>query len=113
MTLAMRSVLSFAIMMLALLAFCAPSLARGLDAVITPAEMASITMASDSGAAIVAPGCKQGSGKRVMPCHPDLGVLTAGMAVLDAAATPLFGLPESLLAAASWPDAELPPPRRG
>ena len=57
-------------------------------------------------------GCKSLGGKRIMPCHPDLGVLTRPGPLAIPQAAPSLAM--SRLVAPPFirvPEAELPPPR--
>lgn len=98
-------------LVLALVALSGPSLGMGLGLYGGP-QHAQVTASSDDGTALVWK-CKDLGGKRVAPCHPDLGVLLA----------PIYATPPDLtdrtlvrvapLARGQSPNAELPPPRLG
>ncbi|HTM77851.1 MAG TPA: hypothetical protein VL133_09515 [Devosia sp.] len=108
----MQRIMTFAIMLIALAAFCAPSLARGFDAVSPPSGDTAVT-AIEGASVLLAPKCKLSGGKRLLPCHSDLAEPAPSVVPSRRLAIPLFGLPQSLVAWAHGPDAELPPPRLG
>ena len=108
----MQRFMTFAIMLIALAAFCAPSFARGLNAVSVPPSDV-VVVAIEGAAVLLPPKCKQLGGKRFLPCHADLGVLASSVVLPGRVAIPVFGLPRNLAAWTHGPDAELPPPRLG
>lgn len=98
-------------LLFALVALLAPSLAAGYGAL--AAAPAPAVCAVDDGVEVpVFKPCEKQGGKRLLPCHPDLGVLAAMPAapiwrpasVLQPTAGPM----RRLLA----PSADPPPPRR-
>jgi len=107
----MKSLLSFIVLIFALVALSGPSLGMGLGLHGVP-HGGEVVVTSDGGSALIWT-CKGLGGKRLLPCHPDLGVLTetpddhvpalAARAVVIAA----------LLERGQVPSAELPPPRLG
>lgn len=106
----MTRVLSFFALLLALVALSAPSASLGMG-VTGP-----VWTLVDAQTSVAAPtkviSCKSMGGKRIMPCHPDLGVLAAlkpvtipqseHSLVMTRAVAPMR-IPA--------PEAELPPPR--
>lgn len=108
----MKRILSILLLVFAVAALTGPSLTLGLGLNRIAHANSTVTVVSD-GDPITFWSCKGLGGKRVMTCHPDLGVLVA---TLQPPAQPqqmavLVG--EPLLAQMRWPEAELPPPRRG
>lgn len=106
----MMRLMRFFVLTLALLALCAPSVSLGMGArmpVWTPME----TQVS-SGTPTKVFSCKTLGGKRVLPCHPDQGVMAGPSAAI---APPGQLQPPSSVARAfvtTLAEAELPPPRR-
>lgn len=106
----MMRLMRFFVLTLALLALCAPSVSLGMGArmpVWTPMK----TQVSSATQTKVF-SCKTLGGKRVLPCHPDQGVMAAPIAFID---PPARLQPPSNVArafATTKAEAELPPPRR-
>lgn len=106
----MTRVLSFFVLLLALVALSAPSAALGMG--VTRPVLVQASVQETVSAPIKVMGCKSLGGKRVMPCHPDLGVLTRTGPLAIRQAAPSLAMPR--LVAPSFvrvPEAELPPPR--
>lgn len=107
----MNRILGIAVLILALVGLSAPSLsmAAGVSGPVWSVEQTSVS--APTATRLV--HCKSLGGKRVLPCHPDQGVIAtraeAGAPAAGAAAHPLVLLP----AARNTPEAELPPPRQG
>lgn len=105
----MKRLFSILVLIGALVALGAPSLALGMNV------RGPVWTSSDGGVSELADhkigDCKGLGGKRVLPCHPDQGVI--GDAVFLIAAP---GCPEPLWSVGlklteTTPEAELPPPR--
>lgn len=108
----MKRVLSLLLLVFAVTALAAPSLTLGLGLNRLAHPHDGVTVASD-GAPLEVITCKGLGGKRLMPCQPDLGVLSAALGK-DTQAVPsnlllVLPIPSPL----SPPEAELPPPRLG
>lgn len=105
----MSRLLSFFALILALVALSAPSASLGMG--VTGPVWTVSKVDSAAPMTIQVTGCKSLGGKRVAPCHPDLGVLsTIGPVtvpvVRHAATRSRPAAPATILA----PEAELPPP---
>lgn len=107
----MKRLSSIFMLVLALVALSGPSLGMGLGLYGAPRH-AHVTASSDDGAALVWT-CKDLGGKRVAPCHPDLGVLLAPIAATLPDLTTRTLVSTAPLARGQSPNAELPPPRLG
>lgn len=106
----MTQVRSVLLMILAVLALTSPSLAVGVTA--AAANQVSMAAADD----VDGPGyrpCELQGGKRVLPCHPDLGLLvrTATQRFWTSASVPR-PVPDLMLPNRA-PKTDPPPPRRG
>ena len=110
----MTRFLSILTLIMALVALSAPSVSLGMG--VRGPVWTSIP--SDSAVSEPAPrrimvGCHLVGGKRVLPCHPDLGVMaTTVSAMRPSISHPVPGSMAPLLTGAT-PEAELPPPRLG
>lgn len=105
----MNRVLSIVVLIVALVGLCTPSLSQGMG--VSGAVWSSNVSQASALTTTRAFSCKSLGGKRVLPCHPDQGVMT-GMAAANvpsdkAALSRRIALPESI----GGPEAELPPPR--
>ena len=102
------------ILFVALFGLLSPSFAAGVGAVAASAAVPAITMADDAGPAVPQyKPCEKQGGKRVLPCHPDLGILAvAPEASAWAPAGRRFPAAEPLRRLLV-PAADPPPPRRG
>ena len=102
------------VLLAALFGLLAPTFTAGANALAAGMAPAAVTALDDGNGPTVPhyKPCEKQGGKRVLPCHPDLGVLTA------VEITPAFGPRTSLLATADLPyrrlvpAADPPPPRR-
>lgn len=108
----MTRLLSILALVMAIVALSAPSASLGMG-VTGPVWSLGDTQVSQPAPAKVL-SCKSLGGKRVLPCHPDLGVMARTVPV----APPPIGYrpdrhPGLPPLAAQAPEAELPPPRRG
>ncbi|KRA44891.1 hypothetical protein [Devosia sp. Root635] len=104
---------SIATLLLALVALGAPNLSRGVGIGVGTlvAVAGGVDMVTDA-PAMARPGhCKSLGGKRVLPCHPDLGVMAAQISAIAPASrsSSWFDAVPALPSVA--PEAELPPPR--
>ena len=105
----MTRLLRIVALIVALIALGGPSLSHGMGV-----QLSVAVEADTAPAELVAAkpwGCKSLGGKRVLPCHPDLGVMTSQV---PPAAPSTRQWPEGAVAlplAATVPEAELPPPR--
>ena len=107
----MKRFFSIVTLVLALVALGAPSVSLGAG-MTGPVWTASDSTASEQES--VKPGdCKLLGGKRVLPCHPDLGVMSATALATVAPASHQSPLAVALPLIAAMPEAELPPPRQG
>jgi hypothetical protein len=108
----MQRLLSLLLLVFAVTALAAPSLTLGLGLNRLAHTHGGATVASD-GAPLEFTTCKGLGGKRLMPCQPDLGVLSAaldkGRQAVPSNLLLLLSIPSPL----SPPEAELPPPRLG
>ena len=107
----MTRFLSIAILLLALAALGAPSLSLGMGIGVAAPVVASADTVMDA-PELVRPGhCKSLGGKRVLPCHPDLGVMAGQVSAIAPSSRQTSG-PDPVLALSTMaPEAELPPPR--
>ncbi len=108
----MTRLMSIFALVVAIVALSAPSVSLGMG-VTGPVWSVGETQVSKAAPAKVL-SCKSLGGKRVLPCHPDLGVITGPLPVAepptDYRPGRNAGLPPL---AAQAPEAELPPPRHG
>jgi hypothetical protein len=110
----MTRFLSILTLIMALVALSAPSVSLGMG-VRGPVwvSTSSDSAVSEPVAERIVVGCHLLGGKRLLPCHPDLGV----MATTVSAVRPSNGhqLPRGVVPplTAATPEAELPPPRLG
>jgi hypothetical protein len=106
----MTRLLSIATLLLALVALGVPSLSLGMGLGVA----APVLVSADTAGApeLVRPGhCQSLSGKRVLPCHPDLGVMAGQVAAIAPSSRQASGHGPVLALSAMAPEAELPPPR--
>lgn len=102
----MTRLLRFFALVVAIVALSAPSASVGMG-VAGPAWTLSHTSAQSK-----VFSCKSMGGKRVLPCHPDLGVMATTLPIKVSAIMENPTLGVSLPLIAVMPEAELPPPRR-
>lgn len=107
----MTRLMSILALIVAIVALSAPSVSLGMG-VTGPVWSLGDTHVSSLVATKVL-NCKSLGGNRVLPCHPDLGLMAGAMPV----AGPSAGYPPERAVlpplVAQAPEAELPPPRRG
>jgi hypothetical protein len=105
----MKRVLSIIVLILALVGLSAPSVSLGMG--ISGPEWSSVASDASGAIPIKLVGCKSLGGKRLLPCHPDQGVIIGLVVAIapSSAASPLRRVP--LPGAMGAPKAELPPPR--
>jgi hypothetical protein len=108
----MKRALSLIIMVVALVALAGPSLSRGLEGVRIDAGSV-VTAADTEGEQTHLWGCKTLGGKRLVPCHPDLGVLAPPPGPMVPSQGPLLRPDADAIGSAMPPETELPPPRLG
>ena len=100
-----------ATLLLALVALGVPSLSLGLGIGVAAPVVASADTVADA-PELARPGhCKSLGGKRVLPCHPDLGVMAGQIAAIAPASPPSSWQAAVPALPAVAPEAELPPPR--
>ena len=101
-----------ATLLLALVALGVPSLSLGLGIGVAAPVVASADTVADA-PELARPGhCKSLGGKRVLPCHPDLGVMAGEVSAIAPSSRQASGHDPMLALPAMAPEAELPPPRR-
>lgn len=107
----MTRLLSIATLLLALVALGVPSLSLGMGVgVAAPVVVSADTVAGAP--ELVRPGhCKSLGGKRVLPCHPDLGVMAGQVAAIAPFSRQVSRHKPVLALSTMAPEAELPPPR--
>lgn len=98
-------------MLLALVALGVPSLSLGMGiGVAAPVVASADTVAGAP--ELARPGhCKSLGGKRVLPCHPDLGVMAGQLSAIAPSGRRVSAHDPVLALSAMAPEAELPPPR--
>ena len=107
----MTRLLSIATLLLALVALGVPSLSLGMGLGVAAPVLVSADTVADA-PELVRPGhCKSLGGKRVLPCHPDLGVMAGQVAAIAPSSRQASGHGPVLALSAMAPEAELPPPR--
>ncbi|KKB82506.1 hypothetical protein VW29_16165 [Devosia limi DSM 17137] len=108
----MKRIISILLLVFAVAALTGPSLTLGLGLNRIALAHSTAPVVSD-GEPISFWSCKGLGGKRVMTCHPDLGVLVASLQppAPQLQLAVLVGEPQ--VVQMRWPEAELPPPRRG
>jgi hypothetical protein len=107
----MTRLLSIVTLIMALVALSAPSVSLGMG-VRGPVWTSSDSSVSELASAKVG-DCKLLGGKRVLPCHPDLGVMATTMSGGEPPLSLWLPRAVALPLTAATPKAELPPPRRG
>ena len=107
----MTRLFSIATLLLALVALGVPSLSLGMGVgVAAPVVVSADTVAGAP--ELVQPGhCKSLGGKRVLPCHPDLGVMAGQVAAIAPSSRQASGYDPMPALSPVVPEAELPPPR--
>ena len=108
----MKRIFSILLLVFAVVVLTGPSLTLGLGLNRIAHASSTVTVVSD-GEPITFWSCKGLGGKRVMTCHPDLGVLVAPLQAPSQPPQMAMLVGEPLLVTNRWPEAELPPPRRG
>lgn len=108
----MKRIFSILLLVFAVMALTGPSLTLGLGLNRIVHAGSTVTEVGDSDP-ITFWSCKGLGGKRLMPCHPDLGVLVASLDAPAQLHRPIMEVAELLPTFTRWPEAELPPPRRG
>ncbi|MCR6671250.1 hypothetical protein [Devosia ginsengisoli] len=103
----MTRLLSIAVLIVALVALAAPSLSLGVSAY----PPTSTQLHVSSGDLMAAKPCKSLGGKRVLPCHPDLGVMVSQASLVFPSIRQRSWRDVVVPLAAPQPEAELPPPR--
>lgn len=101
------------VLFVALLGLLSPSLAAGASAVATSAAPAVTAVADDAPQVPMYHPCKKQGGKRVLPCHPDLGVLIRESASLEWVPAQRLAMRADPVLRMPVPAADPPPPRRG
>ena len=106
----MKPLAHIAALIVALVALGAPSLSLGMG--LRVIDLSTRLEVSVSEPVAAKPwGCKALGGKRVLPCHPDLGVIAAQPAAMAPPAGYRTWRNVVLPLMALAPEAELPPPR--
>ncbi len=101
------------VLLVALFGLLAPSFAAGFSAV-TASTTSVVVAACDDGVELPEyKPCREQGGKRVLPCHPDLGILVAGAEAPAWGRSGRRGLTADPLRRTLVPAADPPPPRRG
>ncbi len=101
------------VLLVALFGLLAPSFAAGFSAV-TASTTSVVVAACDDGVELPEyKPCREQGGKRVLPCHPDLGILVAGAEAPAWGRSARRGLTADPLRRTLVPAADPPPPRRG
>lgn len=95
----------------ALLALVVPSGALALG--VTAPHWHRASVATSVAPSVAYTGCKLLGGKRVLPCHPDMGVLSRIEVAASLPGTPRADLWTVLNPPDFVPEIELPPPRIG
>ncbi|QDZ12041.1 hypothetical protein [Devosia ginsengisoli] len=103
----MTRLLGIAVLILALVALAAPSLSVGVSA----HPPTSTQVHASSGNLLAIKPCKSLGGKRVLPCHPDLGVMVSQASLVFPSIRQRSWRDVVLPLAAPQPETELPPPR--
>jgi len=105
----MKRLLGIAVLILALVGLSAPSvsLAAGVTGHAWTTGHSQVSVSSP--AKVVS--CKSLGGKRVLPCHPDQGVMTSPLTAAGAMVIVALMQNVTLPALSNGPEAELPPPR--
>lgn len=106
----MKRLLGIAVLILALVGLSAPSLsvAAGVSGPVWSIEQTSVSAPTPTKLV----HCKSLGGKRVLPCHPDQGVITSTLPATGPTTSPALQQTVLLPPATIGPEAELPPPRR-
>lgn len=104
--------LSILLLVFAVAALAGPSFTLGLGLNGIAHAHSTATVVSD-GEPITVWSCKSLGGKRVMPCHPDLGVLSGLLREAEPPAPVALSRAVRLPVPTRFPEAELPPPRHG
>lgn len=107
----MKRLSSILMLVLAIVALSGPSFGMGFGLHGVPQHGHSVT--SKDGHAAFVWKCKELGGKRVMPCHPDIGVLVPALASTPPSLSARSVVRIVPLARGQSPTAELPPPRLG
>ncbi|MDP2780181.1 hypothetical protein [Devosia sp.] len=105
----MKRLLGIAVLILALAGLSAPSLslAAGVSSAMWSAGHSQVSATTPTKVVT----CKSLGGKRVLPCHPDQGVMTSATVAGGVTSHADLRRLVALAAAAIEPEAELPPPR--
>lgn len=103
----MTRLLSIAALIVALVALGAPSLSLGMS--VYPST--STELHASSADLVAIKPCKSLGGKRVLPCHPDLGVMVSQALLVFPPIRQRSWRDVMVPLAAPQPEAELPPPR--
>ena len=107
----MIRLLRIATLLLALAALGVPSLSLGLGIGVAAPVVVSADTVADA-PELARPGhCKSLGGKRVLPCHPDLGVMVGEVSAIAPSSRQASGHDPVLALSTMGPEAELPPPR--
>lgn len=107
----MTRLFSIATLFLALVALGVPSLSLGMGIGVAAPVVVSADTVADA-PELARPGhCKSLGGKRVLPCHPDLGVMAGQVAAIAPSSRHAPGHDPVPELPAVAPEAELPPPR--
>ena len=100
-----------ATLLLALVALGVPSLSLGLGIGVAAPVVVSADTVADAPEMALPGHCKSLGGKRILPCHPDLGVMAGQVSAIAPSSRQTSG-PDPVLALSTMaPEAELPPPR--
>jgi hypothetical protein len=110
----MTRFLSILTLIMALVALSAPSVSLGMG-VRGPiwTSVSSDSAVSEPVSVRIVVGCQLLGGKRLLPCHPDLGVIATTVSAVRPSSD--HQLPRGTMPplTAATPEAELPPPRLG
>ena len=107
----MTRLFSIATLLLALVALGVPSLSLGMGVGVAAPVVVSADTVADA-PELARPGhCKSLGGKRVLPCHPDLGVMAGQVSAIAPSGRQASGHDPVLALSTTAPEAELPPPR--
>jgi hypothetical protein len=107
----MTRLFSIATMLLALVALGVPSLSLGMGIGVAAPVVVSADTVADAPDLVRSGHCKSLGGKRVLPCHPDLGVMAGQVAAIAPASSSSPWRAALPVLPAVAPEAELPPPR--
>jgi hypothetical protein len=108
----MTRLLGILTLITALIGLTAPSVSLGLG-VRAPIWVATSSEVVVTGLVSKVAACQLLGGKRVLPCHPDLGVLATPIDAMRPMLGHVLARSAGPLPAGATPEAELPPPRLG